>query len=828
MVPGKVVKTVAVLTAICLGCGCRRNLPSGTPAVGEARPQNVKESVVMKQETVAPQPAYDMPVISDTVVPVEPVAGSTLLPAQPSGFGPPISDRAAWQRLAVVAEFARVIGSAEELLKSPIDEVPDDLYLDFSRTGIRKNWERAESKRRGRLRPLVLAECLEDKGRFLAAIAEIVTVVCAEKTWVLPAHDRSLDDFYGRQVTIDLWSSAMAWELALVHHILGDRLTPELRRVIEANVHRRVLAPYRDMVEGRAKPMWWMTTTNNWNAVCLAGVTGAALALLESPEKRAFYVEAAQKYSRSFLSGFTADGYCTEGLGYWGYGFGHYVLLSEVIYQSTGGAIDMLARPDARKPALFPFGIEIVNRIYPAFADCSPSCAPPGRYMYFISRRFGLGAQAWEKQFETGWSGSLFESLMFAFPNSATRTAPASADTSGVGIRTWFDKGGVLICRPLGGTSDPFAVALKGGNNAEHHNHNDLGSYVVVVNDDQVLRDPGGEEYTARTFSPKRYDSNVLNSLGHPVPVVAGKLQKSGAAAAAKVVSTDFSDAQDTLVLDIASAYDVPELASLTRTFVYVRTPTPMLTVTDTVKFTTPQTFGTALVTFGTCDRKDWPLLAILGQTEGARVSCEAVGGEIAATEKQIEDGHRPLRIGLDFKAPVTEAAITVRIEPLTGLGTDSDNMLRNGGFEYGRFGWQLADNGISEISTARAATGSTSLHIIDPGKDAGSSVTSGRMPVRDGCRDYLLSGRVFLVSGKGLDIGLYIQGSDAGGKALNPEGKEIIMRPESAEIGQWREFACPFTVTEGTREFRFWIHSFNAAQVEAFLDDFRIAPRSP
>ncbi|MDB6028847.1 MAG: hypothetical protein JWM68_5070, partial [Verrucomicrobiales bacterium] len=44
-----------------------------------------------------------------------------------------------------------------------------------------------------------------------------------------------------------------------------------------------------------------------------------------------------------------------------------------------------------------------------------------------------------------------------------------------------------------------------------------------------VLVDPGSEVYTGRTFSSNRYESDVLNSFGHDVPVVAGKLQSAGA-----------------------------------------------------------------------------------------------------------------------------------------------------------------------------------------------------------------------------------------------------------------------------------------------------------
>jgi hypothetical protein len=49
------------------------------------------------------------------------------------------------------------------------------------------------------------------------------------------------------------------------------------------------------------------------------------------------------------------------------------------------------------------------------------------------------------------------------------------------------------------------------------------------LGDRPVLLEPGVETYTARTFSRRRYESQLLSSFGHPVPVVAVKLQRTGA-----------------------------------------------------------------------------------------------------------------------------------------------------------------------------------------------------------------------------------------------------------------------------------------------------------
>jgi hypothetical protein len=74
-----------------------------------------------------------------------------------------------------------VIGQAEDELKRPIAETPDELYLDFSQTGNRRRYEARLSARRHRMGILALAECLESRGRFLGELEKTITAICQEK-----------------------------------------------------------------------------------------------------------------------------------------------------------------------------------------------------------------------------------------------------------------------------------------------------------------------------------------------------------------------------------------------------------------------------------------------------------------------------------------------------------------------------------------------------------------------------------------------------------------------------------------------------------------------
>jgi hypothetical protein len=406
--------------------------------------------------------------------------------------------------------------------------------------------------------------------------------------------------------------------------------------------------------------------------VCLAGVTGAAMAMIESPERRAFFSASAEKYIDYYLQGFSPDGYCSEGIGYWNYGFGHYVMLAETMKQSTAGKIDLLAAERIKPIALFGRRMEILPRVYPAFSDVAVGGKPDAKLMGFLSRRFGFGWKEFENsapEADTTLKVRLFKLGIFGLQNSSTSVASAET-TRAQPLRDWFFDAGILICRPKPGGAHSLGAALKGGHNAENHNHNDVGSFVVALENSTPLLDPGSEVYTSRTFDgTNRYKSDVLNSFGHPVPRVAGALQVTGRAAQAKILRSRFTDAEDTLVMDISSAYKVPSLKKLERTFVFSREGDGKLTVTDEVEFERPENFGTALITFAKRQQLEPNRLVIGEGSEAVEVVVGVTGGNFRIDSREIKEDlpgrQTPVRLGIDLTKPVRQASIKIVIAPV-------------------------------------------------------------------------------------------------------------------------------------------------------------------
>ena len=536
-----------------------------------------------------------------------------------------LGDRERWDLLASTNSGKQTIKNAESALKQKSPALPEELYKEYYRNGNRSNYQREYGRLTRRITTFALAEALENKGRFVEALDATLVEFCALRSWVLPAHDHGAEIYDGKAIYSDLGSTLAAAEAAIAVNLHRDKLKPETVATTISEIEKRILKPYEDSVLVKShKRMWWIRTENNWSAVCHAGTVAAALNVVESKERRAFFVAAADYFSETkFMKGFTNDGYCSEGLGYWNYGFGNYLLLGATVRNATGGKLDFFRFPKIRAILDYAPTIEIADGQFIAFADCSLTARPHPIYVGYLSRLKGYGYVDAEKSgLDANFAlGDLLQTTSFGFDkdvlfpkkdeNAAEKTNANSNAANVLPIRTDFPDAGVLICRPNpNATGKYFAIGLKAGHNAELHNHNDVGSYSLILGEKGakpgtsafIVRDPGGETYTARTFSSRRYEGQLLNSFGHPVPRIAGTLQKSGRDAQGKVVK-EFSDAVDRFEIDLTSAYPVKTLALAKRVFEYRRGENANsggVEICDLVEFKSGEkgAFETAVVSF--------------------------------------------------------------------------------------------------------------------------------------------------------------------------------------------------------------------------------------
>lgn len=603
--------------------------------------------------------------------------------SHPVFFTPPFSDRAFWNNHARSKPLATLIAEADRLAAAPVPELTAELFAGFFTTGERAPYEGPFSERTHRLNVLLFAEGLSRSGRHLAPIERELVAILDEPTWAVPAHVEGEADWTRCRRVIDLAASARAWNLAVADFLLADQLAASTRQRIRAEVRDRVLTPYaaRARAGGYAEHLFrWLTGISNWNAVCNAGVCGAALLLCETPTERAWFAAAFETFTARFIDGYGDDGYCHEGIGYWVYGFGLYALAAEDIRLSTRGAVDLAVSSEKiRRIGAFGAHWEIASGLYPPFGDAKIDTPPPAWLNDYCARRHGSSASSPAPRapeglsyFRHGLGAHLFVTAfdLAASDSPAGTVAPTPAPLP---LRSWYPDGGALVVRRTD-SSRGLAAAFKGSDNGQPHCHHDLGSYVVLCDGEPLLIDPGRDTYVRDTFSEKRFTSGVMNSFGHPVPRVAGTLQRGGSHARAVTIHTDFTNAADVWEIDLTTAYDVPDLVRLTRTFTFSRENGGRLVIRDHVIFRTPQTFGSALIV--KTDQRSEPLaggLLVRGTRSAVNVRWHAEADNApAATLAQdepvfgivVSEGPKATRLGLNLTAPVREATLTVIITP--------------------------------------------------------------------------------------------------------------------------------------------------------------------
>ena len=500
----------------------------------------------------------------------------------------PYSDRAWWAEQAKTPEGRKRIAAAEKLLASPLPVPTDELYLEFSRNGNRSRYQSVRSNLEKNVTVVAAAWCLTGDPRYRERLEAALRAFLAAKSWVLPAHDRGNRIWKGETISIDLVSALLGWRLAVVSRTVEGALDPELIQELNRQIHARVLTPFRDMLDGKRKADSWLTARTNWNAVCLAGVTGAALALEPDFDVRARIVAGAVRLIAHSLQGFGADGYCFEGVGYWNYGYGHNLRFALMVYRATDGAVNLMEHPAMLAAGRYGEAIQLPGGMVPAFADCGLNA----RVLDVLCqwRNFLAGTAAGSG--EPFWMDGSLPMVALTPPVRRDRTE-AVPEKPGKAAFSWFPSGGVAVLRPVAGGR--FAAAVKGGSNDEPHNHNDVGSYVVMIDNVPMLFDPGSEVYTRRTFSKDRYQSCLLNSFGHPVPVVDGKLQRHGGGTACRTIEAAEQNGVFRWRTELQPAYGDPRIRSLERSFTLERRP-ERIAVCDRGKFAAALSFETALI----------------------------------------------------------------------------------------------------------------------------------------------------------------------------------------------------------------------------------------
>ncbi len=491
-----------------------------------------------------------------------------ILPAADWHPFPRVSERDAWQKLPAVVRDAHV-KKAEEHLDSDWITPKASVFMEYVRNGNRSNYQEVSFGRRTKLAELVLGECMEGKGRFLDDIINGIWTICEETYWGVPAHVGAQKRGSGlpdvTEPTVDLFAAETAMLLAWTDYLVGetlDRISPLIRERIRHEVDRRIIS-----VNLERDDFWWMgfngRIVNNWNPWICSNWMTAVLILENDPGRRARSIHKILQCLDNFLNPYPRDGGCDEGPGYWDRAGGSLHDCLELLYSASGGKIDVFDSPLIKEIGRYITRVYISHPYFINFADAAARVHASASLIYRYGKSIGdrnmmgfgaflAGKQRVGEDTIRGSFGVLGRVLpaMFAL-DELLETEPAEP----LSRDFWLPDLQVMGARSREGSTEGLYVAAKGGHNAESHNHNDVGNFIVYADGYPAIVDVGVETYTAKTFSDRRYEIWTMQSAFHNLPTINGIMQKDGREFSAGEVEYKSTGKSALFRLDIAPAY---------------------------------------------------------------------------------------------------------------------------------------------------------------------------------------------------------------------------------------------------------------------------------
>jgi hypothetical protein len=288
--------------------------------------------------------------------------------------------------------------------------------------------------------------------------------------------------------------------VAIGYDWLYEDLSDINREVIKSAILMKGIYPSQE-----SEYTWWLTSDNNWNQVCNAGMVYGAMAIQEDyPDLAEDIIE------RAFLSipipmeAYQPDGVYPEGYGYWGYGTTFNVLFLSAIEKYLGTDRGLTSIPgflesgDFMKHMLTPTGKSF------SWADVGTGTNLKTA-MFWIADRTNNPSVLWsEKRFLETSNFSSFTGIR-ELPAIMiwAKDIPLSKITEPT-EKFWMGQGPNPVAMMRTSWTDGGAVYLgfKAGTPSENHGHMDIGSFVMEANNSRWATDLGSQNY------------NSLESLG--------------------------------------------------------------------------------------------------------------------------------------------------------------------------------------------------------------------------------------------------------------------------------------------------------------------------
>lgn len=473
---------------------------------------------------------------------------------------PDYTNRNGWDQLLTDNKLY-IISQGEKYLGYNWQVVQATDYLDFERTGTRITMEKPLNENLTAISSLFLAELAEGKGRFMDQIINGIFHSCEMTSWVLSAHlviqqsHRSMPD-HNTQV-IDLVSGDTGSLFSWIYYFLNkefDKVNPIISERLKKEIQDKILEPYMD-----GNRFWWMALddnwkgfVNNWNPWCNSNVLQCFLLIENDPDKLSAAVYKTMISVDKFINYTQEDGACEEGPAYWGHAAGKMYDYLQLLSDATNGKVSIFDKPIIKNMGEYISRSYVGNEWVVNFADASAKL----KLDYELIYRYGKAVKSNEMMQFSAYlkqqqpknlsiSRDMYRTLSNLYLDKEIDRQQAVHNNPS---QTWYPE--TEFCYMV---NNNMFFAAKGGYNDESHNHNDIGTFSLYIDNYPVFIDVGVGTYTRKTFSSERYSIWSMQSDYHNIPIINGFSQKCGKTY--KSSNTKFDSRKNTFSLDISKAY---------------------------------------------------------------------------------------------------------------------------------------------------------------------------------------------------------------------------------------------------------------------------------
>jgi len=285
----------------------------------------------------------------------------------------------------------------------------------------------------------------------------------------------------------------MMTALSIGYDWFYDYLSPQSRETIARALKEKGLDTADDS-------NWWLTAEHNWNQVCNAGVTYAALALYDlDPEGVRPYINRAIATIRKPMHEYGPDGAYPEGIDYWDYGTTYNVMFLSVLEKALGTDFGL-----SEMPGFMQTGLYSQVMITPALSQFNYSDNGPrpmfNPTVFWFYGKTGDPALLYQQKrlFEADTARSFLTNRVF--PMVMLWGAGSQAPLSNPVVPAecfYMGHGGSPVAVMRSSWDEPGAVylAFKAGQAGLNHAHMDVGSFFLEADGVRWALDLGGELY---------------------------------------------------------------------------------------------------------------------------------------------------------------------------------------------------------------------------------------------------------------------------------------------------------------------------------------------